>query len=119
MNIRFLGFFALPLLSCTFAAHAGENLWENDKITADQPFPARVCAVSPSWVGYQLLLEELGPEHRLCIARLFMTMPLEYTLLDVAKGETPEWPERTEAGWTYITPGVEVAHFSWSIGAYR
>jgi hypothetical protein len=100
---------------CFPHAQADEAFWSDNKITPGQPFPAKVCAVATSWVGYHLLLEELGGTHRLCVARLWMTAPLEYIVLDTTKGETPEYPQRTE-GWTYITPGIDVNRFSWSIG---
>ena len=100
---------------CSSRAQAEEKFWSGNKITPDQPFPAKVCAVATSWVGYHLLLMEIGGTHRLCIARLWMTLPLDYTVLDTAKGETPEYPQRTE-GWTYVTPGIDVNRFSWSIG---
>ena len=107
--------FLVTISLCFSRAPADETHWSGNKVTPDQPFPAKVCAIAPSWVGYHLLLEELGGTHRLCIARLWMTAPLEYLILNAAKGETPEYPQRTE-GWTYITPGIEVDRFSWSIG---
>lgn len=107
--------FLVTISLCFSRAPADETHWNRNKVTPDQPFPAKVCAIAPSWVGYHLLLEELGGTHRLCIARLWMTAPLEYLILNAAKGETPEYPQRTE-GWTYITPGIEVDRFSWSIG---
>ena len=107
--------FLVTISLCFSRAQADGTHWSGNKVTPDQPFPAKVCAVAPSWVGDHLLLEEIGGTHRLCIARLWLNAPLEYLILDAAKGETPEYPQRTE-GWTYITPGIEVNRFSWSIG---
>lgn len=118
VNFRILTFLAVSVFCCSNATRAEEKTWSDNKITPEQPFPAKVCAVAPSWGGYHLLLEELGGTHRRCIARLWMTAPLEYIVLDAAKGETAEWPQRTE-GWTYITPGIEVDRFSWSVGAWK
>ena len=112
----------IPLAAVTFGltalTSAEEKLWSDNKLTPDQPFPAKVCAIGDSWVGYDLLLEEIGTAHRQCIVRLWLTVPIGYTVLDTAKGETPEWPRWT-GSWTYITPGVEVDRFSWSIGIYK
>lgn len=115
VNYRLFTLLVASVFWGSSAIHADEKLWTDNKLTPAQPFPAKVCAVATSWVGYHLLLEEIGGTHRLCIVRVWFTAPLEYIILDAAKGATPEWPQRTE-GWTYITPGIDVNRFSWSIG---
>ncbi|MHA3774494.1 hypothetical protein ACXR0O_23465 [Verrucomicrobiota bacterium sgz303538] len=120
MNFRVLTLLASSLFWCLSALQAEDNLWTGNKLTPAQPFPAKVSAVAQSWVGYDLLLDEIGGARRQCIVRVWVSVPsLEYITLDSAKGETSEWPRRTQGGWTYITPGIEVDQFSWSVGVYK
>ena len=109
----------LPLLVLSFAeTRADGELWSKNKLTPDQPFPAKVLAILPSWVGYHLLLEEIGGKQRLCVARVSETVGLEYRMLNettrsVMKSLT------VKDGWIYLTPSVDVNRFSWSIGAWK
>ena len=104
----------------SFSAFAAEErFWSDNKITPDQPFPARVRAVAQSWVGYELLLEEIGGEQRLCFAHINVTLPLTYTIVADTKKETAEEPKRKEAHWIYVSPAIEVDRFSWSLGPWR
>lgn len=112
----------LHLVFSLFSLHAfaaEERFWTDNKITPGQPFPAKVRAVGRSWVGYNLLLEEIGGEHRLCFAQLYITIPLSYTTVAHPKQEQAEEPNRKEHGWTYVSPSIDVDAFSWSIGIFR
>jgi hypothetical protein len=95
---------------------ADDTIWTGNKLTSAQPFPAAVRAVLPSWVGYHLLLEEIGGEGRLCIARVWITAPLEYTIVADRAKEVADEPERKKTGWTYVSPAIELDRFSWSLG---
>ena len=95
-----------------------KKFWTGNKLTQDQPFPARVIAVKPSWVGYHLLLEEMGSGERLCVARIWETTGLDYSLLEKSK-ETVKEEFSVKDGWIYLTPGIDVNRFSWSIGAWK
>lgn len=89
------------------------QLWHGNRTTPEQPFPARVVGVIPSWVGYALLLEEIAEKPQYCIAYLWKTQNLVYKIvagIDAFK----KIPNAATA--TYLTPGVEVDAFSWSIG---
>ena len=109
------------LLTLLWAAHAraSDELWTGNKLTNAQPFPASVRAVLPSWVGYHLLLEEIGGAGRLCVARVWFTAPLEYAPVEDTQKEVAAEPERKKAGWTYVSPAIEVDRFSWSLGPWK
>lgn len=102
---------------CMNSFAAEQQLWTDNKMTPDQPFPARVRAVLQSWGGYDLLLEEIGGE-RLCFAHVQMSAPLSYTLVTDPKQELADEPKRKAAHWNYISPGIEINRFSWSIGPH-
>ena len=73
-----------------------------------------------SWVGYELLLEEIGGSHRLCIAQVYMTTgPLSYTIIKDRKQEVANESKRKEAHWIYVSPAIEIDQFSWSLGPWR
>jgi hypothetical protein len=113
-------FFHLILsLFCASSLAAEERFWTDNKLTPDQPFPAAVRAVYQSWVGYELLLEEIGGSHRLCIAQVYMSAPLTYTLVKDPKQEVADEPKRKEAHWIYVSPAIEIDRFSWSLGPFR
>lgn len=103
---------------CLHSFAAEQELWTGNKMTSDQPFPARVRAVSQSWVGYVLLLEEIGGE-RLCFAEVNIMAPLTYTLVANPKQEAADEPKRKAAHWIYVSPAIDVDRFSWSIGPQR
>jgi hypothetical protein len=109
------------LVSFAAATLAEETFWSDNKITVDQPFPAKVRAVSLAWSGYDLLLEEIDGANRLCIARLYIGRPLEYKIVSEsdAKTEMMKVAKLTGNAWTHLSPGIDVNRFSWSIGAWR
>ena len=97
-------------------ANRDRRLWHGNRITPEQPFPARVIGVIPSWVGYALLLEEIADETpRYCVAYIRATQQLEYEIV-ASKDAFKDVPDSAKA--TYLTPGVEVDSFSWSIGVW-
>ncbi|MEP6670895.1 MAG: hypothetical protein ABJF10_17180 [Chthoniobacter sp.] len=102
---------------CFNASGAEDKLWSDNKLTPAQPFPGKVCAVATLWPGYDLLIEENGGP-RVCLVRVWIPHPLEYSVLDPTKGETKENPKCLEANgnWTYLSPAIDVDRFSWSIG---
>lgn len=92
------------------------KLWHGNRITPEQPFPARVIGVVPSWVGYTLLLEEITEkEPRYCIAKLWAAHGLKYTVV-MDKKAFRDVHDSQKA--THLDPGVAVNDFSWSIGAF-
>ena len=88
MAIRVFSTFFVVVIMASLTATAEEKrslkIWRDNKLTQDQPFPARVIAVKPSWVGYHLLLEEISGE-RLCVAQVWETTGLVYHSLDKSK----------------------------------
>lgn len=110
----------LPLIVlASLESRADESkIWLDNKLTEDQPFPARVLAVLPSWVGYHLLLEEINGKERLCVAQAWITVGLRYRLLEEPKVTIKE-TLTLEEGWIYLDPSIELSRFSWSIGAHR
>ena len=63
-------------------SHANEKTWQANKITTNQPFPAQVIGAGSSWVGFDLLLEEIGVDSpRFCWVRIAMTFPIKYIVI--------------------------------------
>jgi hypothetical protein len=110
--------FALLAIAVATVTSAAEppQLWHGNRITPEQPFPARVVGVIPSWIGYALLLKEITENSpRLCIATLWATADLNYTVV----ADTKAFKEVHDAQKaTYLTPGVEIDSFSWTMGAF-
>jgi hypothetical protein len=98
------------------AATEAESLpWENNRLTTDQPFPARVVGVMETWVGIQLLLEEIETDSpRYCYVFVALNRPLKY--LELSKEESTKFMDRNK-----IQPGVLVSEFShdgvWKLGS--
>jgi hypothetical protein len=111
--------FALVLTLCVSMGRAEDRLWQDNKLTPEQPFPAAVRAVLGDWPGYHFLLEEIGGSGRLCIAKAWMTAPMEYTAVQDTKAEIAAESERKKARWIYVSPAIEVSQFSWSLGAWK
>lgn len=112
--------FLFPLASAALAEE--DKLWTGNKLTAALPFPAKVIAVQPSWVGYTLLLQEIAGEARLCEVMISITGGLQYAApgkkLDEKANAIFEAKQK-EAHWTFLSPGVEVDRFSWSMGLVK
>jgi hypothetical protein len=103
-------------LLCVSQSRAEDQIWQNNKLTASQPFPAAVVGVLQEWDGYLLLLEEIGGKGRLCIAQVWFSVPLEYTVIEDAQ---QKMAARKKAGWNFVSPGIELDRFSWSIGPWK
>ena len=87
------------------------RLWQDNRITQKQPFPARVLEVVPSWIGYSMLLEEITEgEPRYCIAKLWSTDELGYTIVK-DRAEFKNVPGGHKA--ILLNPGVTVNDFRW------
>lgn len=111
----FLALFAFAVATVATAAEP-TKLWHDNRITPEQPFPARVIGVIPSWIGYAVLLEEITEkEPRFCIATLWATADLAYTIVPDNKAFQKVHDSQKA---TYLTPGVEADGFSWSMDAY-
>ena len=100
------------LHSSTFAAESAPKPikeaepWQNNRLTSEQPFPARVVGVAQSWVGYQLLLEEVDKDPpRYCYVFVSQTRPLQYI-------ETTKEDSAKIAQWRMEVPGVLVSDFN-------
>ncbi len=50
--MKILTLISILLLTLQFC-RADEELWKGNRLTADQPFPAKVIGVSHTWVGYE------------------------------------------------------------------
>lgn len=86
--------------------------WENNRLTHDQPFSARVIAVASSWVGYKLLLEEADVKSpRYCYVEIYRGGRLRYVLTD--KDESSDMATRDK-----IEP-VLVSDFSVEGGLFK
>src|SRR3954469_6237396 len=109
MNRQIISIVAAGAFWCPSAIQAEDKFWSDNKLTPTQPFPGKVCAVATLWPGYDLLIEEIGG-NRICLARVWIGHPLEYSILDPAKGETKKDPKVFEAGkgWTYLSPPIDV-----------
>jgi hypothetical protein len=113
--------FIMLILASSCLRSVGEEarLWHDNKLTPEQPFPARVRAVWSGWEGCFLLLEEVGgAQGRLCIAKIRVNISVDYTVVQDVKAEENSVELRKKERWIYLSPGIEVKGFSWSIGAY-
>ena len=113
--------FIILILASGCLRSGGEEarLWHDNKLTPEQPFPARVRAVWSGWEGYFLLLEEVGgSQGRLCIAKIRVNISVDYTVVQDVKAEESAMALRKKERWIYLSPGIEVQGFSWSVGAY-
>ena len=115
--------FIILILASGCLRSGGEEarLWHDNKLTPEQPFPARVRvrAVWSGWEGCFLLLEEVGgSQERLCIAKIRVNISVDYTVVQDVKAEESAAELRKKERWIYLSPGIEVQGFSWSVGAY-
>jgi hypothetical protein len=104
------------------AADEGPELWEDDKLTEVQPFPAKVLAVESGWGGYRLLLESAGEgegagEKRYCFAQVWLLGPPHLAHLEYRETRKTELPK--PGPMVYLDPPVAVSRFSWSMGPCR
>jgi hypothetical protein len=86
------------------------KLWDDGRITPEQPFKAMVRGVIPGWGGDTVILQEIGGRERYCLAMLHVGL-FRY---EVQSKE--EFDEKKIGGATFISPSVEVERFSWSMG---
>ena len=64
-------------------------------------------------------MEEVGgSQGRLCIAEIRVSISITYSIIKDVKAEERLVDQRKKERWTYLSPGIEVQGFSWSIGAY-
>lgn len=90
---------------------ADEKLWKGNRLTADQPFPAKVIGVAHTWVGYELLLEEVGVKKpRYCYTLVSSEIHLKYTL--TTKMASP----KLRLKWMMLPSGIPVSEFQYSKG---
>ena len=93
-------------------------IWQGNKLTPEQPFPARVKAISGSWVGYTLLLEEITEEKpgRACLA------VIGYQQIAYHEYAPPECLKRMKHSRmhaTFFDAPAEVNRFRWDNGLYK
>src|SRR4029434_4373236 len=99
-------------------SQADEEIWKGNKLTSEQPFPAKVRAILGMWTGCSLLLEEVGGAGRLCVAHVWMSDPVQYVLIEDIKKEATLEGERKKAGWVYLSPAIELDRFSWTMSPH-
>lgn len=92
------------------------RLWVNNKLTPEQPFPARVVAVSASWVGYTLLLEEITDDEipLLCIAEVGY-MGVKYSV-DLVGQHSVNRMKHEQMHTEFLKKPIAVSGFSWDKG---
>lgn len=92
------------------------RLWVNNKLTPEQPFPARVLAVSASWVGYTLLLEEITDKDMplLCVAEIGY-LKIKYSV-DLARENSINRMKHEQMHTTFLEKPVAVSKFNWDCG---
>jgi hypothetical protein len=112
-----------PLISAFITSihlcQANQGVWEKNRLTAGQPFPAKVIGVAPSWVGYELLLEELDEKKpRFCYVNVAITFALKYTLTTRGASENLLINKPTSK-WTILPKAIPVSEFNYSGGGYK
>jgi hypothetical protein len=106
-------------IGCLKSFGAEPELWNGNKFTPEQPFPAKVRAVRVGWEGDYLLLEEIGgTEKRLCTVFIRPLEYISYGIVRDTKSEEDAEELRKQDGWIFISPGIEVDGFSWSMGLH-
>lgn len=112
MKLVLLHIFLIGLSPILFAEEV--KLWEDGKITPEQPFKGMVLGVIPGWGGDTIILQEIGGEERYCFA--FLTrFTLNYRVYS-----KKEFDETKPGNWaTFISPSVTVDLFSWSMGMLK
>lgn len=113
----------VPLIAAFISSlqlcQADQGLWEENRLTAGQPFPAKVIGVAPGWVGYELLLEELDEKKpRYCYVNVAITFSLQYTLTTRGASENLLINKPTSK-WTILPKAIPVSEFSSSGGAHK
>lgn len=99
--------FIILILASGSLRSAGEEtkIWSGNKLTPEQPFPAKVRAVWAGWEGYSLLLEEIGgTQNRLCIAEVHVLVSISYGLIKDTEVELKAEPQRKTERWIYLSP---------------
>jgi len=94
---------------------AEDELWDEGKITPEQPFKAVVLGVTPGWGWDTIILREVGGKGRYCLATFGNPLGT-YTIVDPDKFDQDRM---LELGATFLTPPVEVQRFSWSMGVWK
>jgi hypothetical protein len=100
-------------------AQAIEKTWQDNKITTNQPFAAQVIGVGSSWVGYDLLLEEIGVDSpRFCFVRIAMTFPIKYIV--ITKEDASERLTSEPKFFNQIKPPILINDFNYEAsGLYK
>ena len=96
-----------------------ESVWRNDKLTPEQPFPARVVAVSASWVGYVLLLEEITDRETptTCMATIG-SQQITYSL-HLSRNRCVQQMEHPKMHTVFLDRPIAVTKFSWDKGVHK
>ncbi len=89
-------------------------LWHDGRITPEQPFKAEVIGVIPGWGGDTVILKEIGEGGKYCMAHLVMH---HFVYRVISEKELEDVKAIGHA--TFISPGVEVQRFSWSMGVHE
>jgi hypothetical protein len=113
----------VPLIAAFISSlqlcQADQGLWEKNRLTAGQPFSAKVIGVATSWVGYELLLEELREKNpRYCYVNVAITVFLQYTLTTRGASENLLINKPTSK-WTILPKGIPVSEFNYSGGGHK
>ena len=113
MKLIILLFSILILSSCSSITNPEDTIWVNNKLTKDQPFPAEVVGICESWVGFELLLKELGGQKpRLCYLNIASTFEINYKIISTFRESNKLLINSPKAKWTIIKPGISVNDFS-------
>jgi len=91
-----------------------QKIWNDGRITPEQPFRARVIGSVASWGGAIVLLKEENGE-RYCVANLLSPL-FSYRVIEGKDFDKKAWIKK---GAIFIEPSVEVDRFSWSMGVHK
>ncbi|MFT5634162.1 MAG: hypothetical protein ACI9SQ_001892 [Rubritalea sp.] len=95
------------------------KLWNDGKITPEQPFKANVVGIVQSWVGYELLLKEVTDDApRYCYVNIAMTFPIKY--VETTKLKSSQLLiNAPNSKWTNIDPSILSSSFNYEKGVYK
>lgn len=104
----------LPLLILALLVgkvSGADELWANGRISAEQPFKAKIIGVRPGWDT--IMMKEEDGKGRYCFASVGST--LSYKIVSPKEFDRAK---QIKHGATFLTPPVEVGRFSWSMGIW-
>ena len=96
-----------------------QELWQGNRLTSEQPFPGKVIGIASSWVGYELLLEEIGVDKpRYCYTNIATTFSLNYTLT-TKQASANLLINAPKSKWLMLPKAILISEFNYEEGGHK